>query len=74
MFAVQVRTGVAGIKGESFYFLRRCPPFSGITNTWPAKRLGFSGLAFDNGAVAVSENGLPSILTPNGVRQDVVVP
>ena len=58
----------------SFYFLRRCPPFSGIKNTWPAERLGFSGLAFDNGAVAVSENGLPSILTPNGVRQDVVVP
>ena len=58
----------------SFYFLRRCEPFSGIKNTWPAERLAFSGLAFDNGAVAVSENGLPSILTPFGVRQDVVVP
>lgn len=54
-----------------YYFLRRCAPFSGIKNTWPAERLAFSGLAFDPGGVAVNEVGLPTILTPNGARQDV---
>ena len=56
----------------SFYFLRRCAPFAGLKNTWPAERLAFSGQAFDPGSLAVDERGMPSILTPAGVRQDVV--
>lgn len=55
----------------SFYFLRRCAPFSGLKQTWPAERLAFSGLAFDPGGVAVDERGLATIVTPSGARQDV---
>jgi hypothetical protein len=55
-----------------YYFLRRCAPFSGIKNTWPAERLAFSGIAFDPGGVAVNERGLPTVLTPAGARQDVL--
>ncbi len=54
-----------------FYVLRRCAPFIGINSTWPAERLAFSGMAFDPGGVAVNEVGLPTVLTPNGARQDV---
>jgi len=57
-----------------FYFLRRCAPFLGTAQHWPAERLAFSGLAFDPGGVAVNERGLATILTPAGARQDVVTP
>jgi hypothetical protein len=54
-----------------FYFIRRCPPFIGTAQHWPAERLAFSGQAFDPGGVAVNERGLATILTPAGARQDV---
>ncbi|MBN2360164.1 MAG: hypothetical protein JXR83_12000 [Deltaproteobacteria bacterium] len=62
------------MSGADQYFIRRCPPFVGYNETWPAERLAFSGLAFDDGAVAVNEHGLASILTPYGVRQDMATP
>src|SRR5262249_2935862 len=55
----------------SFYYLRRCAPFIGFDNTWPAERLALSAGAFDPVLVAVDEHGMASILTPSGVRQDV---
>jgi hypothetical protein len=57
--------------GTSFYFLRRCPPFTGSSNTWPAERLSYT---YPYSIAAVNESGLASILTADGVRQDVWVP
>lgn len=55
----------------SYYFLRRCPPFDATFPAWPAERLAMSGTAFGPTPVAVNEHGVPVILTPFGVRQDV---
>jgi hypothetical protein len=54
-----------------YYFLRRCPPFNTTFPAWPAERLAMSGAAFGPTPVAVNEHGVPAILTPFGVRQDV---
>ena len=54
-----------------YYFLRRCPPFDATFPAWPAERLAMSGAAFGPTPVAVNEHGVPAMLTPFGVRQDV---
>lgn len=69
---LQYSGGSMSVPGQ--YFVRRCEPFEGYNQTWPAERLAYSGLAFDDGAVAVNQHGLVSILTPYGVRQDMATP
>ncbi|MDB4961256.1 MAG: hypothetical protein JWP01_1255 [Myxococcales bacterium] len=57
---------------SSIYFARRCPPFGGPNQMqWPADRFAYGYAA---SIVAVDERGLATIVTPSGVRQDVVVP
>lgn len=65
-------SGSMGI--PSFFYARRCGVPATGAREWPTERLAYSGLAFDYGSMAVDERGLPSFLTPSGVRQNVVSP
>lgn len=57
---------------SSIYFARRCPPFGGPTQMqWPADRFAY---AYAASIAAVDERGLATIVTPSGVRQEVLVP
>lgn len=57
---------------SSTYVARRCPPFVGPDQTqWPAERFAYS---YSFMISAVDERGLATVMTPNGVRQDVIDP
>ncbi|HVK88060.1 MAG TPA: hypothetical protein VM513_28265 [Kofleriaceae bacterium] len=57
---------------SSTYFARRCPPFVGPNQMqWPAERFAYS---YSFMISAVDERGLAAVMTPNGVRQDVIDP
>jgi len=58
---------IVGGNGSSFYVVRNCTPYVGLNNTWPAERLATG----QSSAMAADEHSMVSILTANGVRQDV---